>query len=190
VMDRRPPPAGKVQVEVNNLAHAGLLPQDSLAPRVIDSIAELSPDVTVFVWGYVAELIIGARAAPGDLGQSYEYGLLSRARLARRNGGRCIIADTSPIPVAAAIVRRFAAIHKRVAREAGCLYTPVLSTLWKNPDTAFDRGLTQVDNVHPTPASYRRMAEALAPAIKRLALARLAQRRAVEAAETAAAAGF
>ena len=32
-MDRRDPPPGEVQVEVDNIAHAGVMPQDSLAPR-------------------------------------------------------------------------------------------------------------------------------------------------------------
>jgi hypothetical protein len=181
-MDRVPPPGGsRIQVEVDNLAHAGLLPQNSLAPRVLDSISALSPDVTLFAWGYVAELIIGANVGPGDLGDRYEFGLLARARLARRDGGRCVIADTSPVPIEAKVRRRFTAIHKRVAREAGCVYTAVLSNLWSSPSTAFERGLTQVDNVHPSPRGYRMMAEALAPTLKRLALARLAQRRAAAA---------
>lgn len=177
-LDRRPAPADKVQVEVNNLAHAGMLPQNSLAPRVVESISALSPDVTVLNWGYFAELVVDAKPAPGDLGDRYAYGLLARARLATRDGGRCIVADTSPIPVPAVVARRFTEIHKQVAAEAGCVYTDALSRLWTDPQTAFERGFTQVDDVHPSPASYRRMAEVLAPTIKRLALERLAERKA------------
>ena len=89
-----------------------------------------------------------------------------------------MIADTTPIPVAHSVAERFSAINRRVAADAGCTYTGALSRLWTDPETAFERGLTQVDDVHPTPGSYRRMSEALAPLLRRLALERLAERRA------------
>lgn len=172
-IDRRPVGAGKVQVEVSNLAHAGHVPDRETQPRIIQSVAAQRYGVTIFLWGYVSQLGVDLKPKPGDLGDRYERALLGRARLARSGGGECLVADATPMPVAAVITRRFAAIHRRVAAKAGCAYTGILARLWTHPSTAFDRGITQIDNIHPTPATYRRMAESLAPL-----LAKLVRRRA------------
>ncbi len=168
VVGRRAPSPGRVQVEVSNLAHAGRFPQWDSAPRVLRSIADQGYDVTVFMWSYNSELATPARPRTGDAAALYEPALLRRARLARRSGGLCLIADSTPLPVPPAVRGRFAAIHRRVARRARCAYTPVLARLWSDPHTAHRRGLTQPDRVHPTPAAYRRMARALAPVVERL----------------------
>lgn len=159
---RQPLTPRRTQVEVSNLAHAGRFPQFDTAPRVLDAIAEQRFDVTLLLWSYNSELATSARPRPGDAASLYEPALLRRAQIARRHGGMCVIADSTPLPVPASVRARFSAIHRRVARQAGCSHTDVLARLWRNPWASHRRGLTQSDRVHPTPASYRRMARALA----------------------------
>jgi lysophospholipase L1-like esterase len=159
---RQPLTPRRTQVEVSNLAHAGRFPQFDAAPRVLSAIAEQRFDLTVFMWSYNSEMATLARPQAGDAAALYEPALLRRARLARRDGGLCVIADSTPLPVPASVKARFSAIHRRVARQAGCEHTDVLARVWSNPWTAHRRGLTQLDRVHPTPAAYRLMARALA----------------------------
>lgn len=165
---RRAPSPGRVQVEVSNLAHAGRYPQFDNSPRVLRAIADQGYGVTVFLWSYNSELATGIRPRPDDAAALYEIALLRRARLARASGGLCLIADSTPMPIPAAVRARFAAIHRRVASQARCTHTSVLSRLWSDPASSHRRGITQSDRVHPTPATYRRMARALAPVLDRL----------------------
>jgi hypothetical protein len=175
---RRPPPPSGIQVEVNNLGHAGRFPQFDGVPRVLRAIADQRYDVTVLMWGYNSELAAGGAFGRRnqEVAGTYEPALLQRARLARAHGGQCLIADSTPLPVPDSIRRQFSAIHSRVARRAGCAHTSVLARLWSSPATAYRRGITRSDRIHPTPVSYRRMARALAPW-----LARLLRRRAAAA---------
>jgi lysophospholipase L1-like esterase len=97
----------------------------------------------------------------------YEDVLLRRAIRARRTGSSCVIADSPPIPAPPAMHRRFSAIHRRVAKAAGCTWTPVLETVWgkRSLSAASRAGLLHKDRFHPTAAGYKLMAKALAPVI-------------------------
>jgi len=170
---RRSPSPGRVQVEVSNLAHAGRFPQYDSAPRVLRAVAEQRYDITLFMWSYNSELATPVRPRRRDAAALYEPALLRRARLARENGGLCLIADSTPVPVHASIRARFVAIHRRVARRAGCVHTSVLAGLWADARSSHRRGLAQRDRVHPTSGSYRRMARALAPVLERMIAARV-----------------
>jgi hypothetical protein len=165
IIDRRPPPAGAVQVESENLGHAALLPQDALAPRITEALAAQRFDITVLLWSYLAELIGNTGGQPDRISADYERGLLARARLARRHGGQCVVADATPIPVASTVSARYAAIDTRVAAEAGCVHTAALAGLWPDASRGFEDGHTLIDDVHPTVPTYRRMAAALAPVL-------------------------
>ena len=78
---------GRIQVEVSNLAHAGNLPSTSLAPRVIASLRRERYDVSVYLWGFLGELV----AKSGKDRQTYTRALLERARIARAGHGQCLI---------------------------------------------------------------------------------------------------
>ena len=176
VVARRPPPASGIQVEVNNLGHAGRFPQFDGVPRVLRAIADQGYDVTVLMWGYNSELAAGGTFGRRnrEVAGTYEPALLRRARVARASGGQCLIADSTPLPVSDSIRRQFSAIHRRVARRAGCVHTSVLARLWTSPSTAYRRGITRDDRVHPTARTYGRMARALAPLLERLVRRRAA----------------
>jgi hypothetical protein len=168
VVDSRPPAPGQVQVEVDNVAHAGQQPADSLRPRIFQAFAAEHYDISVFLWSYDSEVILTNGVFKGDYAKRYERGLLPRAQLARRNGGLCLILDKGPLDVAPATTRQFTAINKRVAREAGCGYSDALKDLWTHPESAFEQGFTQADNLHPTPRGYGLMARRMAPLVARL----------------------
>src|SRR5207237_5257455 len=114
------------------------------------------------------EVILTNGVYKGDYAKRYERGMLPRALLARRNGGRCLILDKGPLDVAPSTTRRFSAINRRVAREAGCGYSDALKNLWPHPEAAYEEGFTQADNLHPTPKGYNLMAHAMAPLVARL----------------------
>lgn len=169
-IDRRPVAAGAGQVEVSNLGHAGHTPYTDIKDAPYRAVAEQSYDVSIFLWSYLVEILTEPPGAKGDIGPLYEAALLKRARLARRNGGRCLVADPTPFAGPTRVAsRQFAAIHRRVARRAGCVHTSVLTRLWSSPRLARRRGLLQADDLHPTERGVRLMAEALAPVVERLA---------------------
>lgn len=171
-IDRRPVAPGRVQVETHNLGHVRLLPQEALAPRITGAFARQRYDITVFLWGYLAQVVGDPAGKPDALSEAYERGLLARARLARRGRGVCVISDTTPIPVPRAVAELYSAIHARVAATAGCAHTDVLSSLWDDPASAFETGHTLVDDIHPTLGTYRRMGDALATVLEPLVRAR------------------
>lgn len=175
VIDRRPVPAGRIQVETHNLGHVRQLPQEALAPRIVGAVAAQRFDVTVFLWSYVSEIVSDPAAPPSRMSAGYERSLLSRARLARRHGGACVVADTTPIPVARAVALQYSAIHARVARAAGCTHTKVLVHLWKDWAHSWERGETLIDRIHPTLSGYQSMAEALEPVLEPLVSAAAAR---------------
>lgn len=169
VVARRPLPATGVQLEVDNLGHSGKLPWVDFNPRVEQSLVEQGYDVSVFLYGYIGELL-GTRS----LTAPYLNVMTTRARLARLLGGDCLIVQPTPIMVPAAAVRLVSRLDRQVARTAGCTYTTVLAHLWPDAATAERRGLVLVDGVHPTAAGYRLIAKALAPVLARILDARVA----------------
>jgi len=166
VVGRRPVGAGRIQVEVDNLGHQAHLLGRDLAPRVIDSLTAQRYDISVFLGGYLSELIAASEHG-SDRENQYRTALRERAALVRGYGGRCLIVDPSPIPVPASLTARYASIDRRTAGEAGCGYSGALAHLWGSA-TSVRRGLTLADDIHPTAAGYRLIARALRPALERL----------------------
>jgi lysophospholipase L1-like esterase len=164
IVGRRPVGAGRIQVEVDNLGHMAHLLGRDFSARVAASLTEQRYDVSVFLGGYLSELLAASQA--GDFRENqYVTGLREHAALVRAYGGLCLIVDPSPLPVAAEIAARYAAIDKRAAREDGCSYSDAISHLWKAA-TSVRQGLTLVDDIHPTAAGYRLIVRALLPALK------------------------
>jgi hypothetical protein len=171
VVARRDPVPGPAQVEIDNLGHAGKLPDSDLAPRVQQSLVAQRYDVSVFLFGYIGALL----ASPFER-YRYQHSMILRGRLARAGGGQCVIAAPTPMPVPAGVLGHLATIDRRIARRTGCAYTSVLSRLWPSPVAAERRGWVLADDIHPTAAGYRLVARALAPMIARLARPRGAGR--------------
>lgn len=164
VIDRALLSAGHIGVEVENLGHHGhRLAQDS-APRILAALAAQRFDISVFLDGYIWAYL-AARGGAARVQEAYATELRTRIRLVRRYGGRCLVADPSPLRVRTAAL--IGAIDRRVARAEGCAYTGALTRLW-NPLTAHKAGMTAVDGVHPTARGYRLMAATLAPLLVRM----------------------
>ncbi len=152
---------GTTQIQFDNLGHAARLPQTDLVTRVEEGILEQRYTLSVFLYGYIGELLV----SPGASATAYQQALLTRARLARMNGGACLIVEPAPLEgVPQTQVALISSLERSVARQAGCTYTRVLAHLW-NPQTAINAGLTILDGVHPTAQGYRLMAAKLAPVI-------------------------
>jgi lysophospholipase L1-like esterase len=162
----RPPSPGRVQVEVQNLAHTGHQPDIDLAPRVVQALRMQRYDISVLLYGPIAEQ--GADAHAKDpVYRRYRDALRARAEIARGAGGLCLVADAFPLRVPPRVTRAFTAFHKRFAAQAGCAYTGALRNLWK-PAAAHRQGLLILDDVHPTAKGYRRIARALAPKVAQM----------------------
>jgi hypothetical protein len=167
----RAPSAGRVQVEVQNLAHAGHGPGSDLNPRTVAELRAQAFDVSILFWAPLAEIF---DPHPGPVQASYVDALLTRARIAREHGS-CLIVGAYPLPAARAIVARVRAADRAVAAQAGCAYTAALEHLW-HARTAVRRGWVILDQVHPTARGYRRIARALTPALARLVTSAAAAR--------------
>lgn len=166
VVGRQPVGAGRVQVEVDNLGHMAHLLGRDFSPRVAASLIEQRYDISVFLGGYLSELI--AASEPDSYRETqYAAALREHAALVRAYGGRCLIVDPSPLPVPARIAARYAAIDKRAAREDGCAYSDALAHLWRAA-TSVRRGLTLTDDIHPTAAGYALIVRALRPELEKL----------------------
>jgi hypothetical protein len=166
VINRGPVTPGHIGVEVENLGHMGhRLSQDS-APRILQSLLQQQFDISVFLPAYIWEF--AAAGGGNKFEQGYQQELENRIGLVKTYGGLCMIADPSPLPlVLGAVIPRFAAIDRRVAKAEGCVYTRALTHLW-NPATAVNKGLTLVDDVHPQSPGYRLMANALVPLLVKM----------------------
>jgi lysophospholipase L1-like esterase len=163
VVVHRPPTPGRVQVEVQNLAHAGHGPGEDLNPKTVAELRAQAYDVSILFWAPLAEIFDPQR---GPIQASYVRSLLQRAQLARESGS-CLIVGAYPLPAPRYMVTRVRAADRAVARQAGCTYTSALAHLW-NARTAVRRGWVILDGVHPTPRGYQRIAKALAPVVARL----------------------
>ncbi len=165
VVAQDPVTPGTTQIQIDNDGHAARAPSTDLAPRVEQAIVEQHYKVTVLLFGYIGELAI----SPGLAARTYAAALLTRARLARLDGGTCLIVHPTPMQGAtAARIALVTQVERTVARQAGCTYTTALANLW-NKNTSIAQGLTVLDGIHPTAKGYRLMARALAPIIARLA---------------------
>jgi hypothetical protein len=165
---QRPVSPGQVQLEVDNLGHSGKLPWDGFTTRVEQSLVERQYDISVFLYGYLAE-VVGGKA----LSAPYLKAMTARAQIARADGGACLIVAPTPLPVPQSTVKMVAGLDKTVARRERCTYTTVLTHLWISPAAAERQGLVIVDGVHPTAAGYKLISHALAPVVAQMVRARL-----------------
>jgi hypothetical protein len=168
IVARRPVAPGQVQLEVDNLGHSGKLPWDGFTPSVQQSLLDQRYDISVLLYGYLGEIV-------GDKTVSAMYlnAVTARARLARANGGACLIVAPTPLPVPRSTVTMVSDLDRTAARRAGCLYTTVLTHLWSSPAAAERRGLVLVDGIHPGAAGDKLIAHALAPVVAQMVRARL-----------------
>jgi len=165
-ISRRPVEPGTVQTEVEDLGHMGHLLGQDLTQLVQESIVQQRFNVSVFLGGYLYIEEANSRSA-AHRAREYESNLRKYINLIRTYHGKCLVADPSPLPAPAALVARFNAIDRRLARVGGCTYTSALSHLW-SPATSVARKLTLVDDIHPTATGYRLIVKALMPTLKRL----------------------
>jgi hypothetical protein len=160
---QRPVAPGQVQVEVDNLGHSGKLPSDGFTSRVQQSLLDQRYNISVFLYGYLAE-VMGGKA----LSAPYLNAMMARARIARAHGGACLIVAPTPLPVPRSAVTMVSGLDRSVARREGCMYTTVLTHLWSSPAAAEQKGLVILDGVHPTAAGYKLIANALAPIVAQM----------------------
>jgi hypothetical protein len=161
IVAEAPVRAGTTQIQFDNLGHAARLPQTDLLTRVEEGILQQHYTLSVFLYGYIGELLV----SPGPSAVAYAQALLTRARLARMNGGACLIVEPTPLEgVPARQVTLISGLEQSVARQAGCTYTDALAHLW-NPDQAINSGLVILDGIHPTAKGYAAIAAKLAPII-------------------------
>jgi hypothetical protein len=162
---RKPAPRDGIQFEVSNLAHAGRRTGEDLTPDNEQAFARLHIDVTLLMSGTVDEMT--ADYIGGDRWiNEFEGGLRTRARVARRTG-RCVIVPPPTLPVAPAVTQGFMDVEKRVAREEGCTFAPVLEHVWASPNASIAGRLTH-EGIHPTRAGYARVASKLVPPVEHI----------------------
>jgi hypothetical protein len=160
---QRPVPPGKVGVEIDNLGHTGGFPWDDFFPRQQQWIGEERYDISVLMWGYIAE------AVPASvLAGNYLPNLIARARVATEHGGTCVIVAPTPLAAPQESVDRVSQLDRTAAGQGHCIYSTVLTHLWSSPAAARRRGLVIADEIHPTAAGYKLIAHALAPVIAKL----------------------
>jgi lysophospholipase L1-like esterase len=170
VVDQRPVPSGRDQVQVDNLGHSGKLPWVDFTPRVQQSLAAQRYNVSVFLYSYIGELL-GNQSLAGP----YVSVMTARARIARAHRGACLFVEPTPIAVAQSSVRNVGHLDRTVAQRAGCTYSTALAHVWPNSSYAVNHGLLLIDGIHPTAAGYAVIAKALAPTVAKLARAQLAR---------------
>jgi hypothetical protein len=169
---RRPVGSGRIQLEMENLGHMGHTLSDDSAPRIGQSLVGQRFDVSIFLAAYIYQYSAqyGGQRARSEA--EYVAALRAHARQIRAYGGLCLVADSSPVPLSAAVLDQFAAINRREARLLGCAHTDALRRLW-SAGTSVAKRLTLVDGSHPTREGYRRIAAALAPSVLALVRARV-----------------
>jgi hypothetical protein len=167
IVDRRPVQPGQRQVEVDDLGHGGGFPSFDLGPRIQQALIGQRYDISVFLYGYLAEDTV-----PG-LASDYLRAMTIRAHIAREHGGSCLIVQPTPVAAPQSAVEIVSRLDHTVARREGCSYTTVLAHLWSNATTAEQRGLVLVDGFHPTAGGYKLIAPALAPVIAQMVEAHL-----------------
>jgi lysophospholipase L1-like esterase len=165
-ISRRPVAPGTVQVEVENLGHMGHLLGQDLSQLVAESIVQQRFNVSVFLGGYLYIEEANAQSE-NTRAKQYSAALHRYINLIRTYGGQCLIADPTPLPAPAKLVARFDAIDRTVAQAEGCTYSGALTHLW-SASTSVAKGLTLVDDIHPTAAGYRLIIKALMPALTKL----------------------
>jgi lysophospholipase L1-like esterase len=165
---RRPVRPGQVQLEVDNLGHSGKLPSDGFTERVQQSLLLQHYDISVFLYAYIAAVVGGQ-----PVSAHYLNAMTARARIARAQGGSCLIVAPTSLPLSQKTIAMVARLDRTTARRAGCTYTTALAHLWSSPAAGERRGLVLIDGIHPTTAGYKVMAHALAPIIARMARAHL-----------------
>jgi hypothetical protein len=175
VISRRPVAPGRVQVEMENLGHMGHALGEDSAPRIGQSLTDQHFDVSVFLAEFIYQFSAQYGGHPARFEDRYARALRDHVGRVRAYGGLCLIADSTPVPLSAAVLGRFAAINRREARRSGCAHTDALSRLW-DPRTAVRDGMTLSDGNHPTRKGYARMARALAPALVGMIRARVRSR--------------
>jgi hypothetical protein len=163
IVAHQPVAPGRIQVEIDNLGHAAHMPWLDLQPRVREALIEQRYNISVFMWGFIAEMLINhRRTAP------YLSSMEERARIARLHGGSCLIVQPTPIAATRAAVGDVERLDRAVADEEGCAYTTVLAHLWPSARWAESHGLLLIDGVHPTAAGYAQIAGALTPVLASL----------------------
>jgi hypothetical protein len=167
---QRPVQPGKVQVEIDNLGHTGLLPWGDFFPRQQQWISQERYDISVLMWGYIAEAVGGQQLAG-----HYLPDLIARARTAREHGGACLVVAPTPLEAPQSSINLVSNLDRTAARVGHCMYSTVLTHLWSSPAAAKRRGLVIADGIHPTAAGYTLIAHALAPVIAKLVRAHLGQ---------------
>jgi hypothetical protein len=176
IVAHQPVAPGKVQVEIDNLGHAAHMAWTDFRQGEQEALIQQRYSISVFMWGYITELAAGkGQVTP------YLTTMDARARIARMDGGACLIVHPTPIDTTAASVALVQHLDQTVATREGCTYTSVLSHLWPSWSWAERHGLLLVDGVHPTAAGYTEIAQALAPVIA--PLVRAAARRQTQASQ-------
>ncbi len=178
LLARRPVAPGHVQIEMENLGHMGHSLTDDSEPRIGQAISDQRFDVSIFLAEYIYQYSAeyGSNGSGARAVAAYVRALEAYVGRVRAYGGLCLIADSSPVPISAGVLARFAAINRQESARLGCAHTDALSRLW-NPATAVHAGLTLVDGSHPTRVGYQRMADALVPPVLALVRARVRSRR-------------
>jgi hypothetical protein len=167
IVAHQPVTPGTVQVEIDNLGHAAHLPWLDFHQRVKEALIEQRYDVSVFMWGYIAELLLARSPTP------YVRVMEQRAQIARMHGGACLVVQPAPIAATASAVALVKRLDQTVATHEHCEYTTVLAHLWPSAAWAENHGLLLVDGVHPSAAGYTEIAHALAPVIAKLVRGRV-----------------
>jgi len=165
LITRNPAPREGVQYEVSNLAHAGRRTGEDLNPQNRQAFERLGIDITLILSGTVDEMTSDYYGGERWLTE-FQAGLRTRAADARRTG-RCVIVPPAPLPVARAVARAYLRVERRVARQEGCTFAPVLARLWRSPGASVAGRLTH-EGIHPTRAGYARMARALVPVVEHI----------------------
>jgi len=146
------------EIEIDQIGHGGNRAQDDFGPAQQDALLDLSPRLTVIMFGTNEELF---ETSLHDLGSRDKLtrGLTARGKLARKTGS-CVVVWHAPNTVAASVQQGFRKAAQKGARLGGCSFATPLDGLWTAESSQRDK-LT-VNGIHPTAAGYDLMAAKLA----------------------------